>query len=114
MATQVSPDVQNLRKEVQLKYTELAESPDLTFHFHHGRPLAQILGYPMEQVDAMPPEAIESFAGVGNPFSLGAIQTGRDGARPGFRRWVRLPNRWTSRWTQRPGHRNRYDRSHVG
>lgn len=76
MATHVAPNVQNLRHEVQEKYTELAVSPDLTFHFHHGRPLAQILGYPMEQVDAMPSLAIESFAGVGNPFSLGAIQPG--------------------------------------
>ena len=76
MTTHVAPDVQNLRQEVQQKYTELAESPELTFHFHHGRPLAKILGYPMEQVDAMPSQAIESFAGVGNPFSLGAIQPG--------------------------------------
>ena len=76
MSTHVAPDVKNLRLEVKEKYTELAESPDLTFHFHHGRPLAEILGYPMEQVDAMPSQAIESFAGVGNPFSLGTIQPG--------------------------------------
>ena len=76
MTTEVTPDVQTLRSEVQQKYTEVAESPELTFHFHHGRPLAEILGYPMEQVDAMPPEAVESFAGVGNPFSLGDIQSG--------------------------------------
>ena len=76
MTAQVTPDVQTLRSQVQQKYTEVAESPDLTFHFHHGRPLAEILGYPMEQVDAMPLEAIESFAGVGNPFSLGALRPG--------------------------------------
>ena len=76
MTTEVTPDVQTLRSEVQQKYTEVAESPELTFHFHHGRPLAEILGYPMEQVDATPPEAVESFAGVGNPFSLGDIQPG--------------------------------------
>ena len=76
MATQITPDVETLRREVQQKYTEVADSPELTFHFHHGRPLAQILGYPMDQVDAMPPEAIESFAGVGNPFSLGALRPG--------------------------------------
>ncbi len=76
MTTEVTPDVQTLRSEVQQKYTEVAESPELTFHFHHGRPLAEILGYPMEQVDAMPPEAVEAFAGVGNPFSLGDIQAG--------------------------------------
>ena len=76
MATKVTPDVQTLRSEVQQKYTEVAENPDRTFHFHHGRPLAQLLGYPMDQVDAMPDQAVDSFAGVGNPFSLGAIQPG--------------------------------------
>ena len=76
MAIQVTPDVGTLQHEVQLKYTELAESPDLTFHFHHGRPLAKILGYPMDMVDAMPDQAVESFAGVGNPFSVGDIHPG--------------------------------------
>ena len=76
MATQVAPDVATLRREVQHKYTEVATNPEQTFHFHHGRPLAQTLGYPMEAVDAMPPQAVESFAGVGNPFSLGALLPG--------------------------------------
>ena len=76
MATQVAPDVATLRREVQHKYTEVATNPEQTFHFHHGRPLAQMLGYPMEAVDTMPPEAVESFAGVGNPFSLGALLPG--------------------------------------
>ena len=76
MATQVTPNVETLRDEVQLKYTELAENPDLTFHFHHGRPLAKICGYPMDLVDAMPDQAVESFAGVGNPFSVGDIHAG--------------------------------------
>jgi SAM-dependent methyltransferase len=76
MATQVAPDVAVLRREVQHKYTEVATSPEQTFHFHHGRPLAQLLGYPMEQVDAMPLQAVESFAGVGNPCSLGDIRPG--------------------------------------
>ena len=38
--------------------------------------MAEISGYTMEQVDAMPAQAVESFAGVGNPFSLGSIQPG--------------------------------------
>ena len=76
MATQVAPDVATLRREVQHKYTEVATNPEQTFHFHHGRPPAQTLGYPMEAVDAMPPQAVESFAGVGNPFSLGALLPG--------------------------------------
>ncbi len=76
MTIGVAPKTEVLRKEVQEKYAEVANSPDRTFHFHHDRPLAEILGYAMDQVDAMPPQAVESFAGVGNPFSLGPIQLG--------------------------------------
>jgi arsenite methyltransferase len=35
-----------------------------------------MLGYPTDLVDAMPPAAVESFAGVGNPFSLGLPVSG--------------------------------------
>jgi arsenite methyltransferase len=76
MTTQVTPDVEILRREVQHKYTAVATAPDQTFYFHHGRPLAQMLGYPMDLVDSMLPQAVESFAGVGNPFSLGTIHAG--------------------------------------
>ena len=54
----------------------MANSPDHTFHFHHGRPLAEMLGYPMDQVDSMPPQAVECFSGVGNPFSMGSPAPG--------------------------------------
>ncbi|MDP6548716.1 MAG: methyltransferase domain-containing protein [Dehalococcoidia bacterium] len=76
MASRVTPVVDTLRREVPDKYTEVATNPERTFHFHHGRPLAQLLGYPMDQVDAMPAGAVESFAGVGYPFSLGTIRPG--------------------------------------
>ena len=76
MATQIAPKVEILRREIQEKYTELASSPDLTFHFHHGLPLAKILEYPGELLSGLPPEAVESFAGVGNPFSVGEISPG--------------------------------------
>ena len=77
MTSQTAPMTETLRREVQDKYAELAENPDRTYHFHHGRPLAEILGYPMEMVDAMPAQAVESFAGVGNPFSVGALEAGQ-------------------------------------
>ena len=76
MAMRVAPQTEVLRKEVQARYTEVATNPEQTFHFHHGRPMAEILGYTMDQVDAMPAQAVESFAGVGNPFSLGSIHPG--------------------------------------
>ncbi|MPZ89772.1 MAG: methyltransferase domain-containing protein, partial [Nitriliruptorales bacterium] len=45
-------------------------------HFHTGRPLAGLLGYPPAIVDALPEEAVEAFAGVGNPFSLRPLTPG--------------------------------------
>jgi SAM-dependent methyltransferase len=76
MATQIEPKVEILRREIQEKYTEVADSPELTFHFHHGLPLAKILEYPEGLLTGLPPEAVESFAGVGNPFSVGEIAPG--------------------------------------
>lgn len=77
MTSQTAPKTAILRREVQSKYAEVAENPDQTFHFHHGRPLAEILGYPMDKVDAMPGPAVESFAGVGNPFTAGTLDAGQ-------------------------------------
>lgn len=76
MAIQVAPEVDVLRREIQEKYTEVANSPELEFHFHHGRPLAKILEYADELLEDMSEEAVESFAGVGNPFSVGKIELG--------------------------------------
>lgn len=69
-------DPERLRSEVQEKYREVAEHPDGEHHFHTGRPLAARLGYPPELVDPLPDSAVESFAGVGNPFSLRDLQPG--------------------------------------
>lgn len=76
MAIQIAPDVEILRRDIQEKYTEVAGSPKLEFHFHHGRPLAKILEYKDEFLEDLPDEAVESFAGVGNPFSVGEIAPG--------------------------------------
>ena len=76
MATQVAPEVETLRREIQEKYTEVASNPELEFHFHHGLPLAKILDHKEEHLEGLPGEAVESFAGVGNPFSVGEIAPG--------------------------------------
>jgi SAM-dependent methyltransferase len=69
-------DPEALREQVRSKYREVAVDPHSTFHFHTGRPLAARLGYDAEVVGALPDEAVESFAGVGNPFSLRRLQPG--------------------------------------
>ena len=69
-------DPETLRAEVRDKYRAVALEPDATFHFHTGRPLAARLGYETAVVDALPDRAVESFAGVANPFSLRRLETG--------------------------------------
>lgn len=69
-------DAEVLREEVSKKYREVAITPDAEYHFHTGRPLAARLGYEPSVVDALPDAAVESFAGVGNPFSLRTLQEG--------------------------------------
>jgi SAM-dependent methyltransferase len=72
--TPVDPEA--LRDEVRAKYRAVAESPGATFHFHTGRELAQRCGYRMDRVDDLPPVAVESFAGVANPFALRDVEVG--------------------------------------
>ena len=69
-------DVDELRDQVRAKYREVATAPDREFHFQTGRGLAAKLGYDGTVVDELPDVAVESFAGVGNPFSLRSIATG--------------------------------------
>ena len=69
-------DREQLREQVQDKYTEVALEPTKGFHFHTGRPLAAMLGYDDADVDWLPAATVESFAGTGNPFSLGRLRPG--------------------------------------
>ena len=59
-----------LREQVKDKYREVAADPTRGFHFHTGRDLARRLGYDEDVVAALPHRAVESFAGVANPFQL--------------------------------------------
>ena len=65
-----------LREEVRIKYREVALEPHGDYHFHTGRPLAKRLGYDDAIVERLPDAAVESFAGVGNPFALRALEAG--------------------------------------
>ena len=69
-------DVSTLREAIREEYAEVAASPHKGFHFHTGRPLARMLEYADEWLIGIPESSIESFAGTGNPFSLGEIQRG--------------------------------------
>lgn len=69
-------DAAALRGEVRKKYGEVALQPNAAYHFHTGRKLAARLGYDAALVDSLPEVAVESFAGVANPFSLRLLRAG--------------------------------------
>jgi SAM-dependent methyltransferase len=69
-------DTDTLREEIREKYRAVALEPGATFHFHTGRPLAVRLGYDPAVVDRLPERAVESFAGIANPFSLRPLVEG--------------------------------------
>ncbi len=81
MATKVSTDVNSinaieLEQKVKDMYSEVALNPHGEFHFEMGRVLAERLGYLSEDLDRIPAEAIDSFAGVGYYFHLANLNEG--------------------------------------
>ena len=72
----VAVDVNALREEVKCKYREVAIDPLGKYHFHTGRYLAKQLGYDEDFVASLPDSAVESFAGVANPFSMQSLAKG--------------------------------------
>ncbi len=69
-------DTRDLEAKVKDMYTAVAENPRGDFHFEMGRTMAERLGYLSADLDRIPPEAIESFAGVGHYFHLAALKPG--------------------------------------
>ncbi|MFC5234086.1 methyltransferase domain-containing protein [Pseudonocardia zijingensis] len=69
-------DEHALRAQVRAKYRDVARFPTREFHFHTGRALAERLGYDEALLATLPAGAVESFAGVGNPFSLHPLRAG--------------------------------------
>ncbi len=73
---QITVDLDALRAAVQEEYEVVASEPQRGFHFHTGRPLAALLGYESEWLEGIDEGSIESFAGTGNPFSMGELGAG--------------------------------------
>jgi arsenite methyltransferase len=69
-------DVDNLRDKIKAMYRAVAEEPNGAFHFEMGYELAARLGYPTDDLDAIPSESVESFAGVGYHLALAELQEG--------------------------------------
>ncbi|MDS0301025.1 methyltransferase domain-containing protein [Halogeometricum sp. S1BR25-6] len=69
-----SLDVDRLERAVESIYRDVAEEPTEEYHFEMGRPLAERLGYRDQDLDTIPEEALESFAGVGYHFDFAALE----------------------------------------
>ncbi|MEX0720935.1 MAG: methyltransferase domain-containing protein [Balneolaceae bacterium] len=74
--TTVQLDKESVFNAVQAMYDDVASTPDKEFHFPTGRNSCLNLGYPEEELNAIPATAIESFAGVGYPFISDVIKPG--------------------------------------
>jgi arsenite methyltransferase len=75
VAIEVEIDVQILKSEIKKTYARVSTEPEKDFIFPTGRAWAEDLDYPPE-LAAVPDGAVESFAGVANPFSLGRLSPG--------------------------------------
>jgi arsenite methyltransferase len=76
--TQLNLPVKKLHSAIKKEYELVAREPKRGFHFHTGRPLAQMLGYEDGWLDSIPESAIESFAGTGNPFRIEEMRSGEN------------------------------------
>jgi len=65
-----------LKDEIIRMYQEVAENPEAEFHFFHGREAAELFEYDAGLLDRAPPDAVSSFAGVGNTHLRARIQPG--------------------------------------
>src|SRR5881409_973808 len=75
MAVDVAIDVELLKSEIKKTYASVSQEPEREFIFPTGRAWAEDLDYPAE-LARVPETAVESFAGVANPFSLGRLERG--------------------------------------
>ena len=61
-----------LRDQVEQTYDQVARQPEGDYHFHRGADYAHTyLGYNQEELDLVPTDSSDRFAGVGNPLLIG-------------------------------------------
>jgi arsenite methyltransferase len=75
MSVEADIDVGLLKSEIKKTYASVSQEPEKDFIFPTGRPWAEDLGYPAELAN-VPDTAVESFAGVANPWKLGRLAHG--------------------------------------
>jgi arsenite methyltransferase len=75
VALEAEIDVGLLKSEIKKTYSSVSEQPEKDFIFPTGRAWAEDLGYP-DELASVPESAVESFAGVANPWQLGRLNAG--------------------------------------
>src|ERR671928_1679269 len=75
MAVDLQLDVELLKCEIKKTYAAVSQEPERDFIFPTGRSWAEDLRYPAE-LARVPETAVESFAGVANPWELGRLAPG--------------------------------------
>jgi len=69
-------DSVDLDRHIAEMYRDVARGTGDGLHFPLGRPIAEALGYPPALLDGLPPEAVDSFAGVGYHLGLAGLRPG--------------------------------------
>jgi arsenite methyltransferase len=69
-------DIAGIQDAIRKKYAEVSGSAQGKFNYPTGREGAVLQGYDLAIINSMPEELIESFCGVGNPFTLGPVNQG--------------------------------------
>jgi arsenite methyltransferase len=75
VSSDLGVDVDVLKREIKKTYASVSEEPGRDFIFPTGRSWAEDLGYP-DELASVPETAVESFAGVANPWQLGRLARG--------------------------------------
>jgi arsenite methyltransferase len=79
MGSKLSPeDMDRIVEGIRKKYAEASITPQGLFNYPTGREGLKGLGYDSKIVETIPKPVIDSFCGVGNPFSLGPIHKGEN------------------------------------
>lgn len=68
--------VEDLLNAIKKEYSNVAKRPNKGYHFHTGCAAADRIGHDPALYATLPKENIDSFAGTGNPFSLGSVHQG--------------------------------------
>jgi SAM-dependent methyltransferase len=72
----MSETSEDLKAEIRERFARLAVAPEEQQPFLVGPESAKRLGYEASEINALPSCVTESFAGVGNPLSLGELRAG--------------------------------------